>query len=255
MNRNFINLKKYQKKIIFGFFTSNGGVSKGDYFSLNCSKSNKDNINNVRKNIDIAVENLGIENKKLKLINQIHSNKVYLITKKNLKKKFIGDGIFTKEKDIALGILTADCAPIFIFNYRENIIGCLHSGWKGALNNIVEKSLKKMKIKGIETTDIVAVIGPCLSSKNFEVDKNFKTKFIKRSKSYKTFFSSKNRNKDLFDLRGLINFQLQKAGVKKIHNIRKDTYSNHGSFFSHRRATHQKKINSGRMINIIALKD
>ena len=92
-------------------------------------------------------------------------------------------------------------------------------------------------------------------SKNFEVDKSFKLKFIRKNTSYSKFFRSKNSYKDLLDLRGLLNYQLKKEGIKKIYNIRKDTYKNSKIFFSHRRSTHQNKKESGRMINIIALRD
>ena len=80
--KNYLNLKKFDNDINFGFFKSIGGVSKGDYSSLNCSKSNKDKLEDVLQNIKIASQNLRIEKKKLKLINQTHSNNVFLIKKK-----------------------------------------------------------------------------------------------------------------------------------------------------------------------------
>ena len=135
------------------------------------------------------------------------------------------------------------------------MICCLHSGWKGTLSNIIKKSINKFKEKKIKTYDIVAIVGPCLAFKNYEVDKNFKEKFIIKNNYYSRFFKSKNKNKDLFDLRGLINLQLKKEGIKNIYNIKRDTYDNSSLFFSHRRSTQQNKINTGRMINIIGLKD
>ena len=142
-----------------------------------------------------------------------------------------------------------------IFDINEKIICSLHSGWKGALSNIVGKSIKILKSKKIKTNTIVAVVGPCLGYKNFEVDKKFKLKFIKKNKSYINFFKSKNKTKDLFNLRGLLNFQLKNEGIDNIFNIKKDTYKNSHSFFSHRRASHQNRMNTGRMINIISFKD
>ena len=254
MERNFINIKKFNNKIIFGFFTSKGGVSKRDYSSLNCSKNNKDKKNNVLSNLKIAIKNLGIEGKKLKLINQIHSNKIVLINKKNYINEMSGDGLITKDKNIALGVLTADCAPIFIFDNEKKIICCLHSGWKGALSNIVKEGIKNIKKEKIKNQNIFAIIGPCLGFKNFEVDKKFKLKFIKKNRSYAKFFKSKNKKKDLFNLRNLINFQLKAEGLINIYNIRKDTYENNSDFFSHRRSTHENKVATGRMINIISLK-
>ncbi len=253
--QNFININKFIDIVNLGFFTSKGGISKGDFNSLNCSKSNDDKKNNVSKNIKIAINALGIEKKRLKLINQIHSNKIFFVNNNNLNKDIYGDGLITENKNIALGILTADCAPIFIFDKKKSIVCCLHSGWKGALNNIVSKGIKKIKRKKIKSQNIIVIVGPCLGFNNFEVDKKFKLKFIKKNKSYQKFFKSKNRNKDIFDLRNLINFQISKEGINNVFNIRKDTYKNSHIFFSHRRATHQNKIQTGRMINIISLRD
>lgn len=253
--QNFININKFVDIVNLGFFTSKGGISKGDFNSLNCSKSNDDKKNNVSKNIKIAINALGIKKKRLKLINQIHSNKIFFINNNNLNKDIYGDGLITENKNIALGILTADCAPIFIFDKKKSIVCCLHSGWKGALNNIVSKGIKKIKRKKIKSQNIIVIVGPCLGFNNFEVDKKFKLKFIKKNKLYQKFFKSKNRNKDIFDLRNLINFQISKEGIDNVFNIRKDTYKNSHIFFSHRRATHQNKIQTGRMINIISLRD
>ena len=253
MPKKYFNLKKFEKKINFGFFKAKGGVSKGEYSSLNCSSSNKDKKYNVKKNINIALKSLGIENKKLKLINQIHSKRIYEITNKNYKNHFDGDGLITRDKNLALGVLTADCAPIFIFDSKYTTICCLHAGWKGTLLNIISKCVKKLNNEK-KINILVAIVGPCLGSKNFEVDKSFKHKFISKNKLYSNYFIYKNKDKDLFDLRGLINFQLKNEGVNQIYNINRNTYKSN-LFFSHRRATHQNKIHTGRMINIISLID
>ena len=254
IKKNYYSIKKIEKEISFAFFSRNGGVSKGLYKSLNCSRSNHDKKANVKKNINICLENLKIK-KKLILINQIHSNSVLILNNKISKKNLLGDGLITNNKNLALGVLTADCAPIFIYDINRNYICCLHSGWKGALNNIVSKGITKIKRKKIKSQNIIVIVGPCLGFNNFEVDKKFKLKFIKKNKSYQKFFKSKNRNKDIFDLRNLINFQISKEGINNVFNIRKDTYKNSHIFFSHRRATHQNKIQTGRMINIISLRD
>ncbi len=255
MKKNFIDIKNIKKIINIGFFTSKGGVSKGDYYSLNCSKNNEDRKNNVLKNINTAIKQLSIEDKKLKLINQIHSKKTFVINNNNSNIEFYGDGLITKNKNIALGILTADCVPIFIFDLQKSIICGLHSGWKGGLLNIAKEGIKKIKNKKIENKNIIAVVGPCLGFNNFEVDKKFKFKFKKKNSNYLKFFKYKNRNKDLFNLRGLINYQIKAEGINKIYNINRDTYKNSDIFFSHRRSTHQNKIKTGRMINIISFKD
>ncbi len=255
MQTNYIYIKNLEKKINIGFFTSKGGVSKGNFHSLNCNRNSNDKKNNVKNNIKIALKKLCLEKKKLKLISQIHSNKVYLINNKNYKDVHNGDGLITTVKDIALGILTADCAPIFIFDKNKKVICCLHSGWKGTLSNIVKESIIKLKKRGIKTCELIAIVGPCLGIKNFEVHKDFKKKFIKKNHYYSTFFKFKNKNKDLFDLRAIINHQLKIEGIDKVYNIKKDTYKNSHIFFSHRRSTHKNNVDGGRMINIISFRD
>ena len=120
MNKSiYINLKKFDKIVTCGFFTSKGGTSKGNFYSLNCSKNNKDKKINFSKNIKIALKSLNIKNKKLKLINKINSKKIYIINKNNINKELNGDGLISKNKDIVLGVLTADCAPIFLFDNKK----------------------------------------------------------------------------------------------------------------------------------------
>ena len=84
--------------------------------------------------------------------------------------------------------------------------------------------------------------------------KDMKEKFIIKNCKYNKFFTAKNRNKDLFDLRGMINYQFIELGVNNLHNIKKDTYSNDSKFYSHRRSTINKEYTVGRMINIIGFK-
>ena len=255
MSKNYFYLKKLEKIINIGFFSSRGGISKENYHSLNCSKANNDNKKNVLTNIEIAKKNLGIAGKQLKLVSQIHSNKVIKIDKKNYNSNLVGDGLITTDKDIALGILTADCAPIFIFDYQKKIICSLHSGWKGTLSNIIASAIKKINKNKINNKKLIAIIGPCLGQQNFEVDKKFKLKFIKKNNYYSKFFKYKNKGKDYFNLRGILNYQLSVEGISQIYNIKKDTYKNSDFFFSHRKATHLNKKFTGRMINIISFKD
>lgn len=255
MKKNYYKINSLNFSFIkYGFFTKNGGCSKKNYKSLNCSYSNNDNKNNVKKNISIALDKLKLTNKKIKFVKQIHSSKIINVNDDNFNKIHEGDGIITKNKNIALAILTADCVPIFIFDKKKKMICCLHSGWKGALYNIVEKGIKIFNKNKINNKDIIVIIGPCLSKKNFEVSLNFKNKFIKKDSRYSFYFKCKNKKKDIFDMRGIINFQFKKLGVKNLYNIRKDTYSNDSTFFSHRRATHNKKLSTGRMINVISFK-
>jgi YfiH family protein len=149
--------------------------------------------------------------------------------------------------------LTADCAPIFIYDKKNKFVCCLHSGWKGTLNNICKNAINLFDKYKIKRGELIAIIGPCLGSKNYEVDKNFEKKFINKNYRYSKFFRNKNNSKSFFNLRGIINYQLKELGLKRIHNINRDTYSNASLFFSHRRSAHQKENSTGRLINLISL--
>ena len=253
-NNHFIADDIDTKKITYGFFSKEGGCSKGNYDSLNCSNSSGDNRKLVTANINIAKKKLGLEDSKIKLIRQIHSNKVEIIDQKNLNKKIVADGSITINKNIALAIMTVDCAPIFIFDLDCSFICCLHIGWKGCLNNIVKIAVKI--ISKITSQELIAIVGPCLSKENFEVEEKFKDIFIAQDLHYENFFTIKsNKQKPHFDMRSLINHQLQSCSVNKISNVDIDTYSNDHLFFSHRRSSHLCTLPTGRLINLIGFRD
>ena len=111
--------------------------------------------------------------------NQVHGNNVIKI-EKNYNNKQIrkADGFVTGHKKYALGILTADCAPIFFYDRKSHIIGAAHAGWKGCLNNICNNIILKMLEKGCKVDNIKAIIGPCISQKNYEVDNKIFIKYL-----------------------------------------------------------------------------
>ena len=255
MNNNFyIDNDINFKNISYGFFSKNGGSSKNNFSSLNCSYSSGDSLESISKNIKLAKKIIGLNRKKLKFISQTHSSDIKIINKENLKNKIQCDGSITLDKNIALAVLTADCAPIFIFDKNCSIICAVHSGWRGSLNNIVKNAITKIIELNYKRKNLIAIVGPCLSKENFEVDLNLKKLFLNKNIQYKKFFLDYNK-KLHFDMRGLINFQLNEASVSKIGNIDIDTYSNKDIFFSHRYSSHKGQLPTGRMINLIGFKD
>mgnify|MGYP005620078157 CR=1 FL=1 len=165
------------KNIRHGFFNREGGVSKGIYKSLNCGPGSKDKIKNIKKNIEKVCKKIGCNKKNLILLDQVHSNIVHNVNRVT-KKKLKGDSLITGKKGIALGILTADCAPVFIYDPINNLISALHAGWKGAFKQIISKTINKFKIKGSNLNDLIVVIGPCISKNNYEVKRDFLNKFV-----------------------------------------------------------------------------
>ena len=235
------------------FFNRLGGKSKGIYKSLNCGRGSLDNKKHINKNIVIACKKISRSYKKLILLNQIHSNKFFLIQNfKFSKKKLIGDALITDQKKIIIGILTADCAPVLIFDNKLKIISAIHAGWKGAYKGIIQKVIKEFKKRGSESKNLIAAVGPCISQKNYEIQNDFKKKFLKQTKKNKFFFK-KIKNKTYFSLNKYVVSQLKEFGVKKIDIIDQDTYNQKNNFFSARRSLHKNQDDYGRNISLIMI--
>ncbi len=240
------------KMIRHGFFNRLGGVSKGIYKGLNCGLGSDDKIKDVRKNIEKVCQKIGCNKNNLIMLDQIHSNHIHKIIKIP-KKKLKGDSLITNKKGIALGILTADCAPVFIYDPVNNLICALHAGWKGAYKKIVSTTLRKFKSNGSNFKNLIAVIGPCIGKENYEVRNDFLDKFINLDNSNKKFFKIK-RDKIYFSLKDYIKEQLVRSGVKNIEIIRKDTYKLNNNFFSARQSIKNKLHDYGRNISVIMIK-
>ena len=176
------------KDISHGFFNKLGGYSEGIYKSLNCGIGSNDKKKNINKNLKKVCKKINCTKNKLVLLNQIHSNKVFSINKIPQTRP-IGDGLITYKKKLALGILTADCAPILIFDPKKKIIAALHSGWKGAYKKIVNNAINNLKKNGCNIHDLIVIIGPCISKYKYEVKKDFLKKFTSQDKKNKIFFN------------------------------------------------------------------
>ena len=246
-------LSKFQE-IKHGFFNKEGGKSKGIYKSLNCGIGSSDTKKNVRNNLKIVCKKINCSSKKLILLNQIHSNKFYFIDKnfKFNKKKLKGDALITNVKNIAIAVLTADCVPILIYDKNLKIISVIHAGWKGAYIGIIRKVIKFLIKNGSNAKDLIAVIGPSILQKNYEIQKDFKDKFLKKDKQNKIFFKLI-KNKTYFSLNKYIYSQLKKLSVNNLEIINKDTFDPKNNFFSARKSIHNKENDYGRNISIIMI--
>jgi len=243
-------LKKL-KKVRHCFFSRKKGFSKGIYESLNCGKGSKDNKKNVQKNLKFVAKTMAVEKAKLILMHQTHSNKVVEIKKDNYKKKIKADAMITRMRDLAIGVVTADCVPIIVCDIKNQVAGCIHAGWKGAYSGIIDNTIKKIK-KLNSKNKIYASVGPCIGNKSYEVDIKFYKKFVSKSWKNKIYFTQKSKLKKLFNLRKFVNDKLLKLGVKVDH-VNKDTFAEKSNFFSHRRSFKLKQKDYGRCISTIRL--
>jgi len=246
-------LSKFQQ-INHGFFDKKGGKSTGIYKSLNCGIGSSDSKKNVLNNLKVVCKKINCSSKNLILLNQIHSNKFYFINKnyKFKKKKLNGDALITNVKKIALGVLVADCVPVLIYDKNLKIISAIHAGWKSVYKEIIKKVVKFLIKKGSNTKNLVAVIGPSISEKNYEVQKDFKDKFLKKDKQSKNFFKIR-KNKTYFGLNKYVYNQLKKIGIKNLEIINKDTFDQKNNFFSSRRSIRNKENDYGRNISLIMI--
>jgi YfiH family protein len=198
----------------------------------------------------------------LLLLNQIHSNKVIVIddkekiySKENLPQ---ADGLVTNLKNIVLGVYTADCCPIIVYDEESAIIGVIHAGWRGAKNGIIEEVIKAMnnmalnlKIKNLK---INAVIGPTIHQKSYETGPEFFEEFINEDKNNQQFFiPSKKAHHYLFDLISYVKQKLAAQNIYSIDDLNIDTYSNPLNFYSYRRSCHLKEKNPGHNISVIMI--
>ena len=190
MNNNRI---RYYKNFKFCFFSRNGGVSKKNFRSLNCAFNSEDTKENVEKNRELVRKKFS-KSKRIVLMNQVHSNKVILVDE--VERKILNvDGMVSKRKDLCLGILTADCAPIIILG--QNYYGIVHAGWRGLVNDILLNAVNLFKDQGESEKDLHLFVGPHLKKNSFEVKGDF-ISLIQKKKNQSRIIYRKKRRRDLF---------------------------------------------------------
>jgi YfiH family protein len=236
-----------------GFFTRRGGVSSGIYASLNCGPGSRDAAENVAQNRARVAELLGAEPNCLLTLFQKHSAEV-VVADKPWKTLPEADAIVTSKPGLAIGILTADCAPVLFCDAEARVIGAAHAGWRGALSGIVEATLEAMETLGARPNRIVAAIGPAISQKAYEVGAEFVDQFVaKEPESASIFATDEGTGEPHFDLAGYVGARLERAGVGTIADLGLCTYCEETRLFSYRRSQHHGEDDYGRQISAIVL--
>jgi len=244
------------KRLSHGFFTRKGGASKGLYSSLNCGFGSQDKRENIAENRRRVEKSLGAM--MLATVHQCHSAKVATITNPMiLPHDETADALVTNQTDIALGILTADCAPVLFADTQNGVIGAAHAGWKGALKGIVSNTVTAMVAIGADKSQIHACIGPAITQDSYQVDSLFRAKFAAESSDYKKFFERDvaSASHYRFDLKGFVALTCEKAGLTSIETLPNNTYTEEESFFSYRRSCHNNEPDYGRHISCISVKE
>ncbi len=227
------------------FSTRLGGVSKGEFDSMNLAFNRGDDPENVTENSKRLCKSAGFEYESLTASAQDHNTFVRAVTSEN---KGTGiytprdiesvDALITNERGVTLVTYYADCTPLFFVDIRNKAIGLAHAGWRGTVGRIGEKVVRKMtELYNTNPADIVSAIGPAISVCCYEVDKpcadNFLT--LEGLDSDKLVFP-KEKGKYMIDLLETNRQILISAGVKPENITVSDVCTNCNSdlLWSHR---------------------
>lgn len=221
-----------------GFFGREGGSSQGEFASLNMSVAVGDDPETVDHNRSFAASALGYKRHHLRLLKQVHSNRVRVLTEIPDEATFEADAMVTNVHGLMLGILTADCTPILLSDATAGVVGAVHAGWRGAVDGIVANTIASMVLLGAKPSRIVAAIGPTITQPNYEVGEQFRGDFLSLHPTGGQFFSSYNGDKPHFDLPAFVADQLARADVETVDRVGGCTYGDPQRYFSHRYTTH-----------------
>lgn len=236
-----------------GFFTRRGGASSGVYEGLNCGPGSRDQAVAVRMNRARVAEALGVAPDRLLSLHQVHSARAVIAGPEGWTDRPEADGMATDRPGIALGILTADCAPVLFHDPEARVIGAAHAGWRGALDGVLEATIEAMESLGAQAGRVRAAVGPTISQRAYEVGQEFLDAFAVEDPSWLRYFANGMSGRYQFDLPGFVLARLRAAGVAEAGGIGACTYSDPSRFFSFRRTTHAGEADYGRLISAITL--
>ncbi len=237
-----------------GFFTRIGGVSTGIYEGLNVGLGSDDTREVVLENRRRVAQTMDVSDDRLMMVYQVHSYDVALADKPwKMGDRPRLDAMVSSTPDLAIGIMTADCGPVLFQDSENGIIGAAHAGWKGATGGILENTISAMETIGAERDNIVAVLGPTISQKHYEVGPEFVENLLGLNTDNDTYFiPSQKADHAMFDLPRYILNRLKSEDVKASWTG-DCTYEDEAQFFSYRRKTHRNEADYGRQVSVIKI--
>ncbi|MBC6440873.1 MAG: peptidoglycan editing factor PgeF [Rhodospirillales bacterium] len=248
------NLLRTCRGVRHGFFDRTGGVSSGLFASLNVGRGSDDRPEDVAENRRRVAEAQGVAPQNLLTLYQIHSDQVVTVEHPDDAAGREADAMVTRRADLALGVLTADCAPVLFADAQNGVIGAAHAGWGGAFRGIVEATIDAMETLGAGRSSIVAEIGPCIAQASYEVGSEYHARFVDDNASNARFFVPSDRDgHHRFDLPAYVLMRLDEAGVGQYGWTGHDTCADETRFFSYRRSVLQGEPDYGRMVAAITL--
>lgn len=191
-----------------------------------------------------SLQKLFPENTHIQWLEQVHGNKVAEISKVT-EQTVIADAMVTREKRVALAIMTADCLPILLVSKQGNEVAAIHGGWRSLATNIITNTVKKMHSPASE---VYAWLGPCIGKGVFEVGCEVQATFVEQRDEFAQAFYKQSNDKYLADLHKIATLQLDDLGIQQISTLPECTYSQVDKYYSYR-----KNSVTGRMASIICL--
>lgn len=238
-----------------GFFTRQGGISRGLYASLNCGQGSKDDPVAVVENRARVAAHLGGFGDDVQTVYQTHSATALAVDRLTPRDRIPpADGLVTRTRGLVIGILTADCAPVLLADAEAGVVGAAHAGWRGALGGILEATVAAMEGLGADRSRIFAAVGPSIGAPCYEVGPEFVAAFEAAEPENARFFAvPEGRQTPHFDLPAYVTHRLGRLGLSGAERQAPCTYENESMFFSFRRATHRKEPDYGRQISAIVV--
>ena len=213
-------------------FTSRaGGVSAAPYDSFNLGTHVGDDAADVAANRARLAQILGLPEERFVWMEQLHTNTVTLIDGPSATPVEATDAIVTREKNLALCVLVADCTPVLLSDHTAGVIGAAHAGRMGARNGIVKNTVEAMVGLGAEPSRIQVLLGPAAAGESYEVQEGMALDVEKHLPGSRT---RTKKGTPGIDVRAGLVRQLMSLGVTHIDADPRDTITDK-DFFSHRR--------------------
>lgn len=253
-----LNVYKLDKRVMAFSSTRKGGISKNNYGEFNINPYCGDSMEAVASNRSALCDMLGVDDEHLVLPHQTHGTEIrkidgcyFSLTEKGRQDFLYGvDALMTDIPHLCIGVSTADCIPILLYDPEHNACCAVHAGWRGTVARIVVKAVARMKeVWGTSAETLQAIVGPGISLKNFEVGDEVYNEFV--DAGFDMSVIAERRSKWHIDLPHCNELQLMTAGLKasNIQNTGICTYDSVDLYFSARRLGIQSgRIFSGIMI-------
>lgn len=219
------------------FVTGRQSPIGGEAFTL--SYSGCSDRETITRNRELLATVMGIPTERLYFPSQVHETKIVHVTRATSVTELQGtDALVTQELGYCISVMSADCVPILLYDRYHRAVAAVHSGWRGTVSRILEKTLHRMQsLFGSHGKDILACIGPSICRESYEVGAEVVDAVIQAFGNHHNLIVPTQGDKALFDLWEANTIQLLEFGVppSQIERAGLCTYKNNDAFFSARK--------------------